>query len=106
MLKQLNVFHSQRSTLPEEARAKFCLSTTFGLSFMINSVAPTRSSTFNAYLITKVENRNLSRFLGSFSLNYDVADTILQGNEKMNEVATAPLPVPVHKSLRFRVPDL
>ena len=29
------------STLPKEALAKFYLSTTFGLSFMISSVAPT-----------------------------------------------------------------
>ena len=53
-LKQLNFFHSQPSTLP-----KVNLSTTFGLSFMIRSVAPTRSSTFCEYLITKIRNRNL-----------------------------------------------
>ena len=32
---------------------------TFGLSFMISSVAPTRSSTSYAYLITKIGNGNL-----------------------------------------------
>ena len=53
--------------------AKFSLSTTFGLSFMISSVAPTRSSTSYAYLITKIGNRNLKHtthkpglFLNSF----------------------------------------
>ena len=50
MPKQRNFFYSQFSTLPEEALANFYLSTTFGLSFMISSVAPTRSSTFYAYL--------------------------------------------------------
>ena len=54
MLKQQNFFHSQPSTLPTETLAKFYLSTTFGLSFMISSVTPTRSSTFYAYLITKI----------------------------------------------------
>ena len=41
MLKQPNFFHSQLSTLPKEALAKFYLSATFGLSFMVSSVAPT-----------------------------------------------------------------
>ena len=58
--KQPNFFYSQPSTLLKEALAKFYLSTTFGLSFMISSVAPTRSSTFYAYLITKIGNRNLN----------------------------------------------
>ena len=40
--------------------AKFYFSKTFGLSFMINSVGPTRSSIFYAYLITKIENRNFN----------------------------------------------
>ena len=31
-----------------------------GLSFMISSAAPTRSSTSYAYLITKIGNRNLN----------------------------------------------
>ena len=59
MLKQPNFFYSQPSTLPEEALAKFYLSMTFGLSFMISSVTPTRSSSSYAYLITKIGNRNL-----------------------------------------------
>ena len=59
MLNQPNFFHSQLSTLPKDAPAKLYLSATFGLSFMISSVAPTRSSTFYAYLITKIVNRNL-----------------------------------------------
>ena len=46
MLKQPHFFHSQPSTLPKEALVKFYLSMTFSLSFMISSVAPTRSSTF------------------------------------------------------------
>ena len=59
MLKQPNFFHSQPSTLPKDAPAKFYLSTAFGLSFMINSVAPTRASTSYAYSFTKIGNRNL-----------------------------------------------
>ena len=58
MLKQPNFFHSQPSILPKEALAKFYLSTIFGLSF-ICSVATNRSSTFYAYLITSIGNRNL-----------------------------------------------
>ena len=59
MLKQPNFFKSQPSTLPKDAPAKFYHSTTFGLPLMISSVAPTRLSTFNAYLITKIGNINL-----------------------------------------------
>ena len=59
MLKQPNFFHNQPSTLPREALAKFYLSTAFGLSFMVCSLAPTRSSTFYAYLISKIGNCNL-----------------------------------------------
>ena len=59
VLKQPNFFYSQPSTLPKEAPAKFYLSTTFGLSFMISSVAPTRSSISSADLITKIGNHNL-----------------------------------------------
>ena len=59
MLKQPNFFYSQPSTLPKDAPAKFKLSTTFDLSFMISSVAPTRLSTFYAYLITKMGNGKL-----------------------------------------------
>ena len=66
MLKQPNFFQSWPSTLPKDAPAKFYLSTTFGLRLMISSVAPTRQSTFYAYLITKIGNRNLKglHFLG------------------------------------------
>ena len=42
MLKQVNFFHSQLSTLPKEALAKFYLSTTFGLSFMVLQPLPDR----------------------------------------------------------------
>ena len=59
MPKQPDFFYSQPSTLPKEALAKLYLSTTFSLSFMISSVAPTWWSTSYAYLITKVGNRNL-----------------------------------------------
>ena len=61
MLKQPNLFYSEPATLPNDTPAKFCFSTAFGLSFMIRSVAPTRSSTFYAYLITKIGNRNLNK---------------------------------------------
>ena len=54
MLKELNFFHSQPSTHP-----KSYLSMTFGLRFMIRSVAPTRLLTFCEYLITKIGNHNL-----------------------------------------------
>ena len=60
MLKQPNFFNGQPSTLPKDATAKFYLSTTFGLSFMTSSVAPSRSSTSYAYLITKHGNCNLN----------------------------------------------
>ena len=71
MLKQPNFFHSRLSTLPKDAPAKFYLSTDFDFkSFRISSVAPTRSLTFYAYLITKIGNRNLKE--SSF-----VLDTLL-----------------------------
>ena len=57
MLKQLNFFYSQPSTLPRDAPTKFYLSTSFGLSSMISSVAHTRS--LIPYLITKIGNRKL-----------------------------------------------
>ena len=41
MRMQQNFFHSQPSAFPNDAPAKFQLSTTFGLSLMISSVAPT-----------------------------------------------------------------
>ena len=40
-VKQPNFFYSQPSTLPKDAPAKFYLSMSFGLSFMISFVAPT-----------------------------------------------------------------
>ena len=46
MLKQPNFFDSQPSVLSKKAHAKFYLSATFGLSFMISSVAPTQLSIF------------------------------------------------------------
>ena len=60
MLKQPDFFYSQPSSLPKDAPAKFYLSTT--LSFMTRSVAPTRSSTSYAYLISKFGNRNLKYY--------------------------------------------
>ena len=59
MPRQPNFFYSQPSILPKDALEKFYLSATFGLSFMVSSVAATRSSTFYTYLITKIGNRNL-----------------------------------------------
>ena len=47
------------STLRKDAHAKFYFSTTFGLSFMISSVAPIPSLTFYTFLITKIGNRYL-----------------------------------------------
>ena len=61
MPKQPNFFYSQAATLSKDAPAKFYISSAFGLSFMISSVAPARSSTFYAYLITKIGNRNLNK---------------------------------------------
>ena len=43
MLKQPIFFYSQAATLPKDTLAKVNLSMAFGLSFMISSVAPTRS---------------------------------------------------------------
>ena len=57
--KAINFFYIQPSTLPKKALAKFYLSIAFGLSFMINSVFPTLSSTSYAYLATKIGNSNL-----------------------------------------------
>ena len=56
MVKQPNFFYSQPSALPKEGLAKFYVSATFGVSFMIISVA----STSYAYLITKIGNRGLN----------------------------------------------
>ena len=68
MLKQPNFFYSQPSTLPKDTLAKFYLSTTFDLSFMITSVASTRSSTFYTYLITRIGNHNLNHRQTSVNL--------------------------------------
>ena len=102
MLKQPDFFYSQPSTLPKEVLATFYLSTTFGLSFMISSVAPTRRSSFYAYLITKIGNRNLKitfyrdlqemsvvrscplrafRYVETFSLNKSVHGKSVRLNE-------------------------
>ena len=48
------------------APAKFHLSATFGLSFMISSVASTCSPTFYIYLITKIRIHNLKSILTEF----------------------------------------
>ena len=49
MPKQPNFFYSQISAFLKEALAKFYFSTTFGLCFLISSVAPTRASTFSHF---------------------------------------------------------
>ena len=60
MLKRPNFFlQSAFYTSQESTRNVLPFSTTFDLSFMISSVAPTRSSPFYAYLITKIGNRNI-----------------------------------------------
>ena len=69
MLKQPNLFYSQPSTLPKGAPIKFYLSTTFGLSFMISSVASTRLSTSYAYLITAILIIMVGRLSKSVSSN-------------------------------------
>ena len=61
MLKQSNFLHSQHSRLPNDAPAKFYFFTTFGLSFKIRSVVPTRLSTSHAYLIAKMGTRSLNK---------------------------------------------
>ena len=62
-LRHPNFFHSEPSVLSKDAPAKFHLSATFGLSFMINSVASTCSPTFYTYLITKIRIHNLKSIL-------------------------------------------
>ena len=64
------------STLPKDAPAKFYLSTTFGLSFMISSVAATQSSTFYAYLITKIGTGALSRTTGDKQVPEGLTESI------------------------------
>ena len=46
MLRHPNFFHSEPSVLSKDAPAKFHLSATFGLSFMVSSVASTCSPNF------------------------------------------------------------
>ena len=55
MFKQPKFFYGQPSILSKDVPAKFYFSTTFGVSFMISSVASTQSSFFYADLITKTE---------------------------------------------------
>ena len=56
------LFYSQPSTLPKEALSKFYLSTAFGLSLIIRSVASIRLSTsYTHILITKIGNQNLQK---------------------------------------------
>ena len=64
MLGHPNFFHSEPSVVSKDAPAKFHLSATFGLSFLISPVASTCSSTFYIYLITKL--RNLKSILTEF----------------------------------------
>ena len=66
MLRHPNFFHSESSVLSKDAPAKFHLSATFGLSFMISSVASTCLSTFYTYLITKIRIHNLKSILTEF----------------------------------------
>ena len=66
MLRHPNFFHSEASVLSKGAPAKFHLSATFGLSFMISSVASTCSPTFYTYLITKIRIHNLKSILTEF----------------------------------------
>ena len=61
-----NFFYSQPSTIPKDAHAKFHLFKTFGLRFMISSVAPTYLRLFTHILSAKSEtvtlrDKNLSR---------------------------------------------
>ena len=66
MLGHPSFFHSEPSVLSKDSPAKFHLSATFGLSFMISSVASTCSSTFYIYLITKLRIHNLKSILTEF----------------------------------------
>ena len=66
MLRHPSFFHIKPSVLSKDAPAKFHLSATFGLSFMISSVASTCSPTFYIYLITKLRIHNLKSILTEF----------------------------------------
>ena len=76
MLKQPNFFDSQPPTLPKDAPATFQLSKTFGLSFVIRSVARTRSSTSSAYIITKIGNRNLNCGLPAWCVEFQTLKVV------------------------------
>ena len=65
-IRHPNFFHSEPSVLSKDAPAKFHLSATFGLSFMISSAASTCSATFYTYLITKIRIHNLKSILTEF----------------------------------------
>ena len=66
MLRHPNFFNSEPSVLSKDAPAKFHLSATFGLSFMISSLASTCWSTFYICLITKIRIHNLKSILTEF----------------------------------------
>ena len=109
MLKQPNFFQSQTSTLPKDAPAKFYLSTTFGLRLMISYVAPTRLSTFYAYLITQIRNRNLKKiFLQASSYPLFLADSMgckrIVSFEEKKPVAS--LEIIIHSSVVATQPQL
>ena len=78
----------------QDAPVKFYLSVTFGLSCMISPVAPTRLSTFYAYLIIKIKNRNLNPITyracgGLFGPNHLIIDhnpkTALSSTSKLGD---------------------
>ena len=64
----------------KEAPAKFYLSTIFGSSFTISSVAPVRLSTFYAYLITKIGNSNFKNFENEY-INLELFATYIYETE-------------------------
>ena len=66
MLRHPNFFLSEPSVLSKDAPAKFHLSATFRLSFMVSSVASTCSPTFYIYSITKIRIHNLKSILTEF----------------------------------------
>ena len=93
MLKQPNFFCSQPSILSKHAPAKFYFSTTFGLSFMISSVALTLSdSTLYAYLITKIRNRNFKGF-------YSLQCPVLHNDESIHHLVNQFLELPSSTSI-------
>ena len=66
MLRHPNFFNSEPSVLSKNAPANFYVSATFGLSFMIRSVASTCLPTFYKYLISKIRIHNLKSILTEF----------------------------------------